>query len=563
MAEVTLKDLVERMKAEGALTRNTGTNSIKSLKEVTMGTNTDLIQQIQENIRVLEESAETEERQRLIEEFAGLRDTLQNPELSDEERQIALQQLKAVEDSQLTEEEKKEKEALLKENSSMFERLASSVEGLGEKLNGLVDNAGTGIVGLGAALLLFNPELFMDILLEAVEIFEGVISSISGIFSGDINPLMEFIKENTLAAAGILAVAAIKFGIIGKAIALVTAVTTGVAKAVAIFKAGMAGLAAVMGVLKAAVIPAIVAAAPIIAIVGAITAGIVALTQAFGAARDKFEETGSITQTMLTFITDLWTAPIRWIKSLASWVLGKLGFEETATKLDEFDITETMTSAITGWVGSAIGWIKEKFVSIVSFLEPFWAELTDGMGIFGLITAPVRGAVDWIAAKFGFEAPEGEEGFLTQILMDAWENIKEVLNGLIPSLDDLKGFASKLNPLNLFSSDEEESDKKEESGGGIFSSFFGGGDETKTTQTETATPEAQQIEAVMATSPILDTQVENNALRAEQEGTVVVASMPQQQQAPTQNNVTAPTVNMTNQVEDSFFARTFSFLPSF
>ena len=34
MADKTLNDVIERMKAEGQLTRNNGTNSIKSVKEL-------------------------------------------------------------------------------------------------------------------------------------------------------------------------------------------------------------------------------------------------------------------------------------------------------------------------------------------------------------------------------------------------------------------------------------------------------------------------------------------------------------------------------------------------
>ena len=34
MADATLREVIERMKAEGQLTRNTGTNSIKTVKEL-------------------------------------------------------------------------------------------------------------------------------------------------------------------------------------------------------------------------------------------------------------------------------------------------------------------------------------------------------------------------------------------------------------------------------------------------------------------------------------------------------------------------------------------------
>ena len=34
MADITLADIVDRLKAEGQLTRNTGTNSLKSIKQI-------------------------------------------------------------------------------------------------------------------------------------------------------------------------------------------------------------------------------------------------------------------------------------------------------------------------------------------------------------------------------------------------------------------------------------------------------------------------------------------------------------------------------------------------
>lgn len=103
---------------------------------------------------------------------------------------------------------------------------------------------------------------------------------------------------------------------------------------------------------------------------------------------------GALEGGIVGFVTSLVTKPLDLIKSVGSWIVGKLGFENAAEVLDSFSFTEIFTSMVGGifdFVRSAGSWVMSMFK---------WEE---GSALFDLttfITETWNSASDYISTKF-------------------------------------------------------------------------------------------------------------------------------------------------------------------
>jgi hypothetical protein len=73
---------------------------------------------------------------------------------------------------------------------------------------------------------------------------------------------------------------------------------------------------------------------------------------------------GALEGGIVGFVTSLVTKPLDLIKSVGSWIVGKLGFENAAEVLDSFSFTEIFTSMVGGifdFVRSAGAWVANQF----------------------------------------------------------------------------------------------------------------------------------------------------------------------------------------------------------
>ena len=369
----------------------------------------DSLDELDKSITALEKSG--------TENSAQLRQTLANIQIAldsasnAEQMELAEEQLEALKDLAGTEEENREAARRQEEANEFLSKIVSGIDGLADaydkQLDALKPSGGL-LAGLGAAALLFaDPETLFAGVQAAVDGVFAIVDSIKMFLEGDFTGGFELLGDNIGAVAAIIGTIGIFFG--GTIIRAFGGIFKGfqiVLKGIQAFRIFMLGsfvpsMIGFFSTISAAVAPILVAAAPFIAIGALVAAGVYAIYEAFQKAKDVFDETGSITETMVTFATDIVTAPIRWIKNLSAWVLSKLGFEELATKLNNFDITKTITDTVMG----TIEWIKGIFADPVAALEKLGVALLGVDGLLGVITAPIDKAIAWVQGLFNLGDP--------------------------------------------------------------------------------------------------------------------------------------------------------------
>jgi hypothetical protein len=369
----------------------------------------DSLDELDKSITALEKSG--------TENSAQLRETLANIQIAldsasnAEQMELAEEQLEALKDLAGTEEENRESARRQEEANEFLSKIVSGIDGLADQYDKMLDNLkpSAGLVaGLGAAALLFmDPETLFAGVQAAIDGVFAIVDSIKMFLEGDFTGGFALLGDNIGAVAGILGTLGILFG--GTIIRAFGGIFKGiqlVVRGVQLFRLFMLGtfvpgMIGFFSTISAAVAPILIAAAPFIAIGALVAAGVYAIYEAFQKAKEVFDETGSITKTMVTFATDIVTAPIRWIKNLSAWILSKLGFEELATKLNNFDITKTITDTVMG----TIEWIKGIFADPVAALEKLAVALLGVDGLLGVITAPIDKAIAWVQGLFNIGDP--------------------------------------------------------------------------------------------------------------------------------------------------------------
>jgi hypothetical protein len=360
------------------------------------------------------EKSNTDNSTALRETFNQISMVLNNPEADAQQMEQGREQLETLKELAGTEEETRESAKRQEEANELLSRMVSGIDGLAASYDKFVDNlkpsAGL-LAGITAAALLFtDPETLFAGVSAAIDGVFAIVDSIKMIFEGDISGALGLLGDNIGSVSVIIGTIGIFFG--GKIIrafgGIFKAINV-VLKGIQAFRIFMMGtfIPSIMGffsAILAPLAPIAAAAAPFLLIGALIVGSIAALTSAFGRAKEVFDETGSITETMLTFATDIVTAPIRWIKNLSAWILSKLGFEELATKLGEFDITKTITDILMG----TIEWVKGLFTNPVAALEELKMALIGPDGILGIITAPIDKAINWVIGLFGIKDPESD-----------------------------------------------------------------------------------------------------------------------------------------------------------
>ena len=113
--------------------------------------------------------------------------------------------------------------------------------------------------------------------------------------------------------------------------------------------------------------PIIVAAAPFIAIGAAIAFAFFAVYKGVKAFIDKFKETGSIMDGLIAMGTTILTLPFTLIKDLISWFADLLGFENFSKMLDSIDFAASAFEFISGLVDDIVGFFTGLFD--IDFME--------------------------------------------------------------------------------------------------------------------------------------------------------------------------------------------------
>ncbi len=117
--------------------------------------------------------------------------------------------------------------------------------------------------------------------------------------------------------------------------------------------------------LKAAALPLIAAVTPFLPIILGVAAGITLAKVAFDSIKEKWDQAPGILSKIKLIVSSILAAPINFFKGIISWVAGKLGFEEFAKKLDDFDPVKKLMD----FFSNAGAFIKEKFAIVGDFFS--------------------------------------------------------------------------------------------------------------------------------------------------------------------------------------------------
>ena len=365
---------------------------------------------------------------------------LEDPSLSDEEKELLNKQIDEIKKGAESEENRREAAKVAAENNSRLFQMAEGLEGMGNKFDKFTDNfkKGAGLIGaLGAiGLLLFSPETLYKIIDSVINFFDDMYKTITSVINGDWEAGITFIKDHIVGVGVFIGGIAALFGgtILKAAGSLLKTVRT---------------LGKVFGKLF---LPFTI----VMGLVGAITGFI-----------EGFKEgdiLGGIKGAITGLVNTVVAAPLDLLKDGVAWVLGKMGFENAAEALESFSFSDLFTSMIEklfSVVSSIIDWIGSIFnVDIGGMLTSMLEGLGFASGfITDIIFAPIDAAINWVMGMFGFETPE--EGFsLKSMIADGIEKVKDLFTSMldfIPSFSDIKEGLFGMMPswMKKFISDDE------------------------------------------------------------------------------------------------------------
>jgi len=486
MAEKTLQDVIERIVAEGQLTRNSGSHSIRTVKEI-------MREQTEET------RSQTEELKNAIGKSAGA--TISAT------RSIA----SPAGDDNLTTgddlEARREDQSWQSQTLKFLEEIAANTAGLGrpapekEKKDGgptLID------IGLGAILAGGALGAAAGIVLGQLKVIETLIPPIETLrrrlrilFKRTIpRQFAQLTKSIRNSVRGLILAATIQFELIrgsfvafgerfrkllrplqgifapvtdsvrgiGNYVGRITkSFTDAFDEIVKVFRAvnkfasgttkvGKAvepiqdGVRAVMGFFKG-MGPVFKMVAKTVGTIFKPIGIIITVFDTIKGAMKGYEEEGiigGIKGAIKGFVNSLIMAPLDMLKNGIAWIMGKFGVDPaTVDAVKNFSFTESFNKIVDSVFQlpkKAIAWISDKFTSISETVGEF---ITNVMGdpvgfISKIIAAPyelLQKGVAWILSKLGFEnAAEDVEGF------DIAGKLKEVISGVIKLFTDAIDF---------------------------------------------------------------------------------------------------------------------------
>ena len=422
----TLEDVIQRLKAEGQLTRNTGTNSIKSVSSK-IETLKPIFESIKTNLEIqtktLQEFLETKRRDEGLASVSGDATPSDQPPANPPE----------------DEKPKKSKEKDFDFFSNKMLLLAGGLTAAAGIAIGAIKGQFNAIK---AYFKFFTPNLFKSFSIlrgdliymrvVAQEIFENAITTLRNMFNfggqskvGQVfaaftrifDALIEPFRVAITAITDIVTnvrsgtnIVTTTLGRIGGFLKAIGGVFTGMVRLVGKLFAPIAVIMTAIDTVKGA-------------IQGYADGGI------FGAVKGAIDG----------FFTSLVTVPLDLIKDLVAWVLGKLGFDESSEALKSFSFTElfkSMTSGIFNFLSDFVDWVKLIFSDPVAALKQYWSGLVGEGGVLDILWTPISLVIDWVTKKFGWRDEDAPTFNLLSYIKDVWNNVKNTVVEKFQSLAD-------------------------------------------------------------------------------------------------------------------------------
>ena len=416
MAETSLADVVARIKAEGQLQRNSGTNSLKSIKDI-----------LSEQTDVMSHS------------FDGLLSAITSDALANKELKM--------------------------ENDRLNERLLQALE----DLNNGGGSGGAGADGGAGAALGIAGLALAGTIGGLLGVLQGQYKAIQG-FSKLFTPGWVTTKFEAVKASMTQTFDKFKLAISERITAARTAITNGINRFKSFFtiaedsplsKLGQslrtridglvnifkpigetiksistgAGtrLANIWNVIKGYMNTFKDTVGKISRVVGKVFAPIAVITTAWetitGAIEGWKEDgiLGALEGAINGFFTSLITVPLDLVKSAVAWVLEKLGFDKESEALKSFSFTElftNMTGAIFDFIKSGVEWVKTLFTDPAAALATLWSGIYGEEGIFNtLLWKPISKGIDWIMEKFGWKEEGAPDFDLFTFVTGVWDTV--------------------------------------------------------------------------------------------------------------------------------------------
>jgi hypothetical protein len=398
--QATLSDVIERLRAEGQLTRNTGANSIKMVRVELSAQTTAL----QEMLKIMQAQEERFKLGRAGQDTGGPdggngnRDRNRTDE--DNSSNPILAALGALRGLGLL-----GKAAVLAIGGTLglvigqFKIFDKLLGGTLAKIGTSIKNLGTSIttrfVALGSTISASLQSAGATVTKAIIDFgswLKGLMSSVGSRISnmGKIGKMFVATVSyigNAIAGIGKLLGDAIKT--IAGAVKSTMGIGSAIGKFISPIKTFLGSIMKVAGAVGKVFPLFAIALAAFDTIKGAITGfmegGIV----------------GGLAGAIKGLFNSLIAAPLDLIKSLVSWVAEKLGFENFASFLDSFSFTGFI-NAVFGFVEGAWNWIKDLFADPVGTLKETWNAATGGISSLGSwIWSKVEGVWDWIKGLFG------------------------------------------------------------------------------------------------------------------------------------------------------------------
>ena len=374
---------------------------------------------------------------------------LQNPEASTEQQDAARDIISAIRENAGTEEERREAAKAAAKQASLLGKISSGIDAQKKAYDDFVGStAGGGLIAaLGAAAILFtDPETLLAGIQTGINAVMDTIDTISMFLEGDFAGGMESLKENFGSISGVFAAGVLilfrKF-ILGSLINLAGTLLT---------SAGTA-IAGSLGGLATGFISTILS--PVVAIPAAIAAAVVVFVKSafegISAGLTTYEETGSIGEALkegfTTFAANLLGWPLDLLKDAFGFIVGSLGFEDTAADIKSFSFIDLFKDVYD----KIFSVLTEAFDNIVDFFtynEPGEIARKIPELIGNLINKPFQIAKDALASVLRYFGMEDEAAAVEDV------TIPELIATVIDSIFNIpkKAFAWMLGKLGF---DEE------------------------------------------------------------------------------------------------------------
>jgi hypothetical protein len=352
----TLADVIIRLKKEGDLNRNSGTHSLRSVKELMVALNESLTVSLIATV-----------------------DLISNP-------MMPLSAPLEQDNDDDTGPADTEKEEDRREQNGVWERLIDTLEGVGKGLESfsdsvmdMVGNVAKGASIAGLLTLFLSPETAIELLGGAMEVFNDAVTAITGILDGDYEGLKEFIKKNPFIAFGATLLLVIKsIGIVGS---ILTSLA-GIGPALVTMGAAVSSVLSFLGI---GLLPLV-----------AIGVALYALYKGLQDAVDVFMETGSIMDAFqaytATFFSTLIGIPLNFVKSAISTIAGLFGFDLVEKELDNIDFQKIIADSINDVLTS----IRDAFNDMFDFIVDIPNKIVQIVkrGVASILP-------EWVAEKLG------------------------------------------------------------------------------------------------------------------------------------------------------------------